>query len=99
MRTRRRKGMTGLRKLAAAGGVALTLALVAAACGGKSGTSTGSGFQGTPLTGAGATFPQPIYAAWFKAFRSVEPNAKINYQAIGSGGGVTQFTTQTVDFG
>jgi phosphate transport system substrate-binding protein len=75
------------------------VALVTAACGGKSGTASGGKFQGVPLTGAGATFPAPIYDKWFKDFRQVEPGAKINYQAIGSGGGVTQFSTQTVDFG
>src|SRR5438874_641718 len=76
----------------------VAIALVAAACGGDGG-SGGDGFQGAALTGAGATFPDPIYETWFKAFRDVESGAKINYQAIGSGGGVTQFTAQTVDFG
>src|SRR5207247_2131697 len=51
------------------------------------------------LTGAGATFPAPIYSQWFTDFRKVESGAKVNYQAIGSGGGVTQFTQGTVDFG
>ena len=73
----------------------LTAALVGAACSKKSG-SAGSG---VPLTGAGATFPQPIYDTWFKDFQKIESGAKINYQAIGSGGGVTQFTSKTVDFG
>jgi phosphate transport system substrate-binding protein len=77
----------------------LMLAIVGSACsnndkGGGSGT-----FEGVPLTGAGATFPDPIYEQWFHDFRSVEPGAKINYQAIGSGGGVEQFTARTVDFG
>src|SRR5204863_1371332 len=71
----------------------LTTALVGAACGEKSAGS------GVPLTGAGATFPQPIYDTWFKNFQKVESGAKVNYQAIGSGGGVTQFTSKTVDFG
>ena len=82
------------------GGKALSLGLLAAACSSKSDASTGSGsFTGAALTGAGATFPDPIYEQWFKDFRSVEPDAKINYQAIGSGGGVEQFTAKTVDFG
>jgi len=52
-----------------------------------------------PLTGAGATFPDPIYEQWFKDFHSVESGAQINYQAIGSGGGIRQITERTVDFG
>jgi phosphate transport system substrate-binding protein len=89
--------MSRVGKLGAAGALALAVAVLAAACGG--GGSTSGGFKGAPLTGAGATFPQPIYAAWFHSFLSVEPSAKVNYQAIGSGGGVTQFTQKTVDFG
>jgi phosphate transport system substrate-binding protein len=79
-----------------------TVALVTAACssGGSGGSGGSSGsFSGVPLTGAGATFPDPIYEQWFHDFRSVEPNAEVNYQAIGSGGGIEQFTAQTVDFG
>jgi phosphate transport system substrate-binding protein len=80
--------------------LAAAVALVAAACGGgdNGGGGGGSG-SGVPLTGAGATFPQPVYALWFKDFQEVESGAKVNYQAIGSGGGVEQFTKQTVDFG
>src|SRR5437867_10407040 len=85
------------RCMAATAAVAAVV-LLAAACGGGS-TSNSSGFKGVSLTGAGATFPDPIYEQWFRDFRSVEPGAKINYQAIGSGGGVEQFTAQTVDFG
>jgi len=51
------------------------------------------------LTGAGATFPYPIYSKWVHEYRSVQPNVEINYQAIGSGGGIRQFTDHTVDFG
>jgi phosphate transport system substrate-binding protein len=77
------------------------VALVAAACSGSSGGSGGGGgsFQGTPMTGAGATFPDPVYELWFKDFTSVETAAKINYQAIGSGGGIEQLQKDTVDFG
>jgi phosphate transport system substrate-binding protein len=78
----------------------LAVSLVASACSKSSSTnSTNGGGSGTSLTGAGATFPDPIYEQWFQDFRAVEPDAKINYQAIGSGGGVEQFTAQTVDFG
>jgi len=50
------------------------------------------------LTGAGATFPDPIYKKWFSDYAS-KTGVKINYQSIGSGGGIKQFTEQTVDFG
>src|ERR1051325_7346262 len=50
------------------------------------------------LTGAGATFPDPIYKKWFDAY-ATKAGVKINYQPIGSGGGVKQLTEQTVDFG
>lgn len=89
--------MKTLTRTLRAGSVVAVIALLAAACGGKGGTT--QGFSGVPLTGAGATFPDPIYEKWFEDFRSVESGAKINYQAIGSGGGVQQFTAGTVDFG
>jgi phosphate transport system substrate-binding protein len=50
------------------------------------------------LTGAGATFPNPIYTKWFDAYNK-KTGVKINYQSIGSGGGIRQFTEGTVDFG
>lgn len=50
------------------------------------------------LTGAGATFPQPLYAKWFDAYAQ-KTGVKINYQGIGSGGGIKALTEQTVDFG
>jgi phosphate transport system substrate-binding protein len=50
------------------------------------------------LTGAGATFPQPLYAKWFDMYAK-STGVKINYQGIGSGGGIKQLTEQTVDFG
>jgi phosphate transport system substrate-binding protein len=50
------------------------------------------------LTGAGATFPNPIYSKWFDAYARAT-GTQINYQAIGSGGGIRQFTENTVDFG
>ena len=50
------------------------------------------------LTGAGATFPYPIYAKWFSVYDSVA-DVKINYQSVGSGGGIRQLQEQTVDFG
>ncbi len=53
----------------------------------------------TTLNGAGATFPYPIYSKWFDEYNKIHPDIKINYQSIGSGGGIKQFTAKTVDFG
>jgi phosphate transport system substrate-binding protein len=53
----------------------------------------------TLINGAGATFPAPLYTKWFSDYRSVDGNVQINYQAIGSGGGIRQITEGTVDFG
>src|SRR6478672_12441673 len=50
------------------------------------------------LTGAGATFPYPIYSKWFSDY-AAKSGVKINYQSIGSGGGIRQISEQTVDFG
>jgi phosphate transport system substrate-binding protein len=55
--------------------------------------------QTVSLTGAGATFPYPLYSKWFDEYRKVDPTAQINYQSIGSGGGIRQVTEGTVDFG
>ncbi len=52
----------------------------------------------TSLNGAGATFPYPIYSKWFNEFGKAN-NVQINYQSIGSGGGIRQLQTGTVDFG
>src|SRR5262245_41331740 len=89
--------MTRTRRMLRLVAAGLVVAVVGAACSKNSGAS--GGFNGVALTGAGATFPKPIYSQWFADFQKVESGAKINYQAIGSGGGVTQFTQQTVDFG
>ncbi|MBI4422566.1 MAG: phosphate ABC transporter substrate-binding protein PstS [Elusimicrobia bacterium] len=51
------------------------------------------------LNGAGATFPYPIYSKWFDKYHELKPAAQINYQSIGSGGGIRQVTERTVDFG
>ena len=51
------------------------------------------------INGAGATFPNPIYSKWFSEYNKLHPNVKINYQSIGSGGGIRQLTAQTVFFG
>ena len=51
------------------------------------------------INGAGATFPYPIYSRWFAEFNKLHPEVKINYQSIGSGGGIRQVSEGTVDFG
>jgi len=51
------------------------------------------------LTGAGATFPYPIYSKWFSEYAAAHPGVEINYQSIGSGGGIRQVTAGLVDFG
>lgn len=53
----------------------------------------------TTLTGAGATFPYPMYSKWFNQYHRMHPDVEINYQSIGSGGGIKQVTEGTVDFG
>jgi len=77
-------------------GIARTLilasALAAIACGGSADNGPVS------LTGAGATFPYPIYSKWFDAYYKATGN-QVNYQSLGSGAGVKQFTEGTVDFG
>jgi len=55
--------------------------------------------QAQKLTGAGATFPYPIYSKWFSEYSAAHPGVEINYQSIGSGGGVRQVTAGLVDFG
>ena len=51
------------------------------------------------INGAGATFPFPIYSKWFSEYNKLHPDIQINYQSIGSGGGIKQITEKTVDFG
>jgi len=55
--------------------------------------------QAQKLTGAGATFPYPIYSKWFSEYSAAHPGVQINYQSIGSGGGIRQVTSGLVDFG
>jgi phosphate transport system substrate-binding protein len=53
----------------------------------------------TKLNGAGATFPYPIYSKWFSEYHKLHPDIEMNYQSIGSGGGIRQVIAGTVDFG
>src|SRR3954453_6351636 len=88
---------------------ACALAVGATACGSSSSTdtSTSSGGAATgssstqlggTINGAGATFPQPVYSEWANRFKQ-QSGTTVNYQGIGSGGGIAQFTQGTVDFG
>ena len=74
------------RKLALAVSAACALVAVASA-------------QTMKINGAGATFPYPIYSKWFSEYNKLHSNIEINYQSIGSGGGIQQVTKQTVTFG
>ncbi|MHB8923191.1 MAG: extracellular solute-binding protein, partial [Thermoleophilia bacterium] len=85
--------------------IVLGLLAVAAGCG-DSGSSTSTSASGAKivvpaasLTGAGATFPFPIYSKWFDVFSKNNPQVTINYQSVGSGAGIQQIIAQTVDFG
>lgn len=88
-------------------GVVLSLGVAAlAACGGEGGGASpadmaqqsGASGDAVNLIGAGATFPYPVYSAWFDAYSRAKP-VRVNYQSIGSGGGIRQLTEGTVDFG
>src|SRR3982074_3027031 len=59
----------------------------------------GAAAQTIRVNGAGATFPYPIYSKWFSEYNKLHPNVEINYQSIGSGGGIRQVSSQTVFFG
>ena len=79
---------------------ALGLALSVTSC--KQSTGNSSATQrtsGTNLNGAGATFPYPLYSKWFDIYSKLPDGARINYQSIGSGGGIKQLRAGTVDFG
>lgn len=77
-----------------------TLAL-AAACSGEGGGTNGTGGTGSTISlqGAGATFPNPLYQKWLSEYSKAHSNIRIDYQSIGSGGGIKQFQQGTVDFG
>ena len=74
-------------------GAAVALAMSFTACGGGGGAG-----GGVKLQGAGASFPAPLYLKWFKAYNGTHPNIQVDYQSIGSGGGVKSFMDRTVDF-
>src|SRR5215831_20824233 len=88
---------------------ALALCVVFSGCGPSTpATSSDSAKSSSPaagssdqilINGAGATFPNPIYSKWFDEYHRKFPKIQINYQSIGSGGGIRQVLEGTVDFG
>lgn len=83
----------------------LLTALFLAACGGgakpvsRPAQAPATNAATVQVTGAGATFPFPLYSRWFYDYGSADPSVRFNYQSIGSGGGIRQVTAKTVDFG
>jgi len=91
----------------------VAISFTIASCQPQSTTQTPPGTQASPaaspaaaggggnvsLTGAGATFPAPLYQRWFAEYNKQNPNVRVSYQSVGSGAGVEQFTQGTVDFG
>jgi phosphate transport system substrate-binding protein len=67
--------------------------------GAAEGTAAAKAPETIALTGAGATFPYPLYSKWMAQYHDLHPNVQINYQSIGSGGGIRQISARTVDFG
>src|ERR1044072_2012229 len=76
----------------------LAIFLLAAIACNNNGSGPGSD-SGATLQGAGASFPSPLYQKWLSEYGKLHPNVKIEYQSIGSGGGIKQLKEQTVDFG
>ena len=88
----------------------VVVAILVTACGGTAATTSPTGPAASTgptqlpagsiqISGAGATFPYPLYSQWFYQYAFVDLSVKFNYQSIGSGGGIQQITAKTVDFG
>jgi len=75
------------------------LLFVAFSCSPGGGSGPGASGSTISLQGAGATFPNPLYQKWLSEYGKLHPNVRIDYQSIGSGGGIKQIKEQTVDFG
>ncbi|MER3427455.1 MAG: phosphate ABC transporter substrate-binding protein PstS [Pyrinomonas sp.] len=76
--------------------VLLATSLIFQACSGQRGPVDGGVVR---LQGAGATFPNPLYQKWLSEYAKTNPNVRIDYQSIGSGGGIKQIEARTIDFG
>jgi phosphate transport system substrate-binding protein len=83
-----------MKKLALITGIFL-ISILLISCGKQDGSDQTS----SQINGAGATFPYPLYSKWFDEYSKINTEAKINYQSIGSGGGIKQVSEGTVDFG
>jgi phosphate transport system substrate-binding protein len=79
--------------------VLILAAIVLAACQPEAPKGANAPGKTIQINGAGATFPNPIYSKWFDQYGKAHPNVRINYQSIGSGGGIKQLSAQTVFFG
>ena len=86
--------------------ITVLIAAASVACADRSRETTGgaesrsaAAGQTIQITGAGATFPYPLYSKWFSEYNKLHPNVELNYQSIGSGGGIRQVTNRTVFFG
>src|SRR5687767_44143 len=82
----------------------LAAAALTAACGGGNSGPVRPPSEASPsgtvqINGAGATFPYPVYSKWFSEYNTLHPTVQINYQSIGSGGGIRQLLERTVFFG
>ncbi|HVG32225.1 MAG TPA: phosphate ABC transporter substrate-binding protein PstS [Pyrinomonadaceae bacterium] len=78
--------------------IILSLAALSFNCSGQQGGAGGGGGK-VRLQGAGATFPNPLYQKWLSEYGKINPNVQMDYQSIGSGGGIKQIQDQTIDFG
>ena len=78
---------------------ALVVLVMSFACNGGGPGGPGGTNGAVSLHGAGATFPNPLYQKWLSEYEKVKSNVRIDYQSIGSGGGIKQLKEQTVDFG
>jgi phosphate transport system substrate-binding protein len=103
-KTKKHKGLFAVLGLTLV--VVVAAGAFAAGCGSGDSTETTVGATATTvaalkadLNGAGATFPEPVYVEWIGAFQTANPGVTVNYQGVGSGAGIEQFTAQTVDFG
>jgi phosphate transport system substrate-binding protein len=78
---------------------AVFVSILLTACGGESTEPTTDSPTGLQMTGAGATFPEPLYQEWIRRYNEEQSEARFSYEGVGSGEGVKRFIAETVDFG